>query len=168
MFNCFLHNARSVRNKTKEVNASLQINEIGIRICVESWIKNNMNDNFFLPQCCPSGFKSHSAPRLNKRGGGICLFYRSNTQLHNFESQSSELFECCCATLEIQETTFYLIILYRVPGRSFKLFIDNFANFLEDKKLRFVGILLLGDFNISLNVNNEASRLWALFWKKLV
>ena len=122
-----------------------------------------MDDNFFLQQCCPSGFKFHSAPQLNKRGGGIRLFYRSNIQLENFECQSSELFECCCATLKIQETIFCLIIVYRVPGGSVKLFFDNF---LEDKKLCFDRILLLGNFNISLNVNNDASRLWSLFMEE--
>ena len=35
--------------------------------------------------------------------------------------------------------------------------------FWKEKKLRFDGILLLGDLNISLNVNNDASQLWALF-----
>ena len=92
MFNCFLHNARSVRNKTKETNALLQINEIDIGICVESWIRNNMDDNFFLQKCWPFGFKFHSAPRLNKRGRGICLFYRSNIQRIlkvNYQSSSN-------------------------------------------------------------------------------
>ena len=111
MFNCFLHNAHSARNKTKEINASLQINEIIIGICVKSWIRINMDHNFFLQQYWPSGFKFYSAPRLNKRGGGICLFYRSNIQLENFESQLSELFECCFAILKIQETNFCLTIV---------------------------------------------------------
>ena len=106
MFNCFLHNARSLRNKTKERNALLQMNEIDIGICVESWISNNRDDNFLLKQCCPYGF---SASQLNTRGGGICLFYRPNIQGENFESQSSELFERCCETLKIQATIFFLV-----------------------------------------------------------
>ena len=46
------------------------------------------------------------------------------------------------------------------------MFIDNFAKFMEDKKLRFDRILLLGDFNTSLNVNNDASRLSAIFMEE--
>ena len=45
-----------------------------------------------------------------------------------------------------------------MTGGSVKLFIDNFTKFLEDKKLRLERILLLGIFNIPLNVNNDASR----------
>ena len=88
-------------------------------------------------------------------------------QLETFESQSPELFECCCATLKTQATIFCLVTVYRVPGGSVKLFIDNFTNFLEEKNLCFDRILLLGDFNISLNVNNDASRLWILFMEEL-
>ena len=166
MFNCFLHNVRSVRNKKKEIKAFLQINQIIIGICVRSWVRIKIDDNFFLQQYCPSGFKFQSAPRLNKSGRGICLFYRSNIQLENFESQSSELFESCFATLKIQESIFCLIIVYRVPGRSVTTFIDNFSDFLKEKTLRFDGILLIGNFNISLNVNNYASQLWALFMEE--
>ena len=67
MLNCSLNNARSVRNKSKELNALLQINEIYIGICVESWIRNNMDGYFFLQQSCPSSLMFHSAPRLNKK-----------------------------------------------------------------------------------------------------
>ena len=68
--------------------------------------------------------------------------------------------------MKFQETIFCLIIVYRVPGGNVKSFIDKFADFLEDKKLCFDRILLLGDFNISLNVNTDASRLWALFMEE--
>ena len=100
---------------------------IDIGLCQHN---DNRNDNIFLQQCCPSGFKFHSAQWFNKRGGGI--FYRSNNQLENFESQSSELFDYCCATLKIHATIF-LITVNRVSGASVKLFIDNFTTFLEDK-----------------------------------
>ena len=53
--------------------------------------------------------------------------------------------------------------MYRVPGGSIKLSIDNFTTFLEDRKLRFDRTLLLGDFHISLKVNNDASRFLTLF-----
>ena len=52
--------------------------------------------------------------------------------------------------------------MYRVAGGNVKSFIDKFADFLEDKMLCFDRILLLGDFNISLN----ASRLWALLMEE--
>ena len=57
-----------------KINALLQKSEIDIRICVELWFRNNMDDNFLLQKRCPFGFKFHSAPRLNKKGRGIGFF----------------------------------------------------------------------------------------------
>ena len=54
-----------------------------------------------------------------------------------------------------------------MPGRSVKLFIDNFTNFLEVEKTRFDRILP-EDLNISSNVNNDASHPWILFMEEFV
>ena len=54
--NICLHNVRSIRNKTKDVNALLEVNEISLGVFIESWITNNSDDDFILKQCCPPGF----------------------------------------------------------------------------------------------------------------
>ena len=67
-----LHNVRALRNKTKDVNALLEVDEISSRVFIEMWIKKNSDDGFILKQCCRPGFSSIVHPRLIKRGGGIC------------------------------------------------------------------------------------------------
>ena len=64
----------SLRNKTKELSVHLESNEIYFGLCVEIWISNTSDDIFLLQQSCPHGLKYYSAPKLNKRGGGICIF----------------------------------------------------------------------------------------------
>ena len=44
--------------------------------------------------------------------------------------------------------------------------LEDETNFLEDKKICFDRIFFLCNFNISLNFNNDASRLWTLFVKE--
>ena len=78
-----------VRKKTKSVNALLEVNEISLGVFIESWITNNSDDDFILKQCCPPGFLFYSAPRVNKRGVGICHFYRYDLHLENFEKFTS-------------------------------------------------------------------------------
>ena len=39
--NICLHNVRSARNKTKDVNALLEVNESSFGVFLESWITNN-------------------------------------------------------------------------------------------------------------------------------
>ena len=54
--NICLHNIRSVRNKTKDVNAFMETNKISLGVFTESWITNNSDDNFIQKQCCPRVF----------------------------------------------------------------------------------------------------------------
>ena len=88
----------------KDVNALLEVNEISLGVFIESWIMNNSDDDFILEQCCPAGFLFYSEPRVNKRGGRICLFYRYDLHLENFEKFTSEFFEGCYASLTVGAT----------------------------------------------------------------
>ena len=163
--NICLHNVRSIRNKTKDVNALLEVNEISLGVFIEARITNNSDDDFILKQCCPSGFLSYSAPRVNKRGGGICVFYRYDIHLENFEKFTSEYFECCYASLTVGATRYLVIAVCRPTGLNVKSFIDHFTVIFEEKRLQFDKVDLLGDFNISLNVNNDASKMWNSFFE---
>ena len=51
--NFCLQNVRSFRNKTKDVKALLEVNEINLGVFIESWITRNWDDDFILEQCCP-------------------------------------------------------------------------------------------------------------------
>ena len=93
--NICLHNVRSVRSKIKDVNFFSEVNEISLGVFIELWITNNSDDDFILKQCCIPGFLFYSAPRVNKSGGGICVFHRYDLHLENFEMFTSEFFECC-------------------------------------------------------------------------
>ena len=125
-----LHNVRSVRNKTKDSNALLEVNEISFWVFIESWITNNSDDDFILKRCYHPGFLFYSAPRVNKRGGGICVFYRCDLHLENFEKFVSE---CCYASLSVGATTYLVIAVYWPPGLNVKSFIDHFTVLFEEK-----------------------------------
>ena len=155
---------RSVRKKMKDVNALLEVND-SFGVLIESWITNNSDDDFIPKQCCPQGFLFSSEPSFNKRGGGICLFYRWDLHLENFEKFASEFFECCYAPLTVGATSYLVIAVYRPPGLNVKSFIDHFTILVEEKRIQFDKIVLLGDFNIKLNAKNDASKIWNPFFE---
>ena len=62
-------------------------------------------------------------------------------------------------------TSYLVIAVYRQPGSNVKSFIDHFTLLFEEKRLQFDKIVLLGDFNISLNVNNDESKMWNSFFE---
>ena len=67
--------------------------------------------------------------------------------------------------LTVGAISYLVIAVYRPPGLNVKAFIDHFAILFEEKRLQFDKIVLLGDFNISLNVNNDASKIWNSFFE---
>ena len=143
----------------------MEVNEISLGVFIESWITTNSDDDFILKQCFPRGFFFYCAPRVNKGGGGICLFYRYDLHSENLEKFISEFFQCCYASLTVGATSYLVIAVYRPPGINFKSFIDHFTILFEEKRLQFDKVVLLGDFNISLNVNNDASKVWNSFFE---
>ena len=70
--------------------------------------------------------------------------------------------------LKIQQIFLFLFTVYRVLGVSFKMIIEMFTNFVQDKKLRFDRILLFGWCNFPMIVNNDASRSRLFLWKNFV
>ena len=48
-----LHYVRSVSNDAKDVNALLEVFEIGFGVFIESQITNNSGNDFILKKCCP-------------------------------------------------------------------------------------------------------------------
>ena len=94
---------------------------------------------------------------LNKRGGRICIFYRSDLPLENFEVVSSEYFACCFTILKNEGKTLLLIAVYQTSGGNARSFIENSTHFFEENRLLYDRILLLGDMNISLTTTNDFS-----------
>ena len=141
------------------------MNEISLGVFIGSWITNHSDDHFILNHCCPLGCLFYCASRVKKRGGGICFFYKYDLHLENFENFTCEFFECCYASLTVGGSSYLVIAVYRPSGLNAKSFLDHFAILFEEKRLQFDKIVLLGDFNISLNVNNNLSKIRNSFFE---
>ena len=71
-------------------------------------------------------------------------------------------------SLTVGATSYLVIVVYEPPGLNVKSFIDQFTILFEEKRLQFDKIVLLGDFNISLNVKNDTSKFLNLFFEDFV
>ena len=144
----------------------MKVNKINLGVFIESWITNTSDDGFILKQCCPPAFFFYSAPRVNKRGGQIFFFYRYDLHFQNRENFTSEFFECCYAYLAVWATNYFVTAFYRPHGLNVKSFVKSLCYFVfEENRLQFEKIVLLVDFNISLYVNNDASKNWNSFFE---
>ena len=67
-------NARSVCNKSLELQTYITWRSIDLCAITETWLRPD--DQVSLAAITPSGYKALSKPRLEGRGGGIALIYK--------------------------------------------------------------------------------------------
>ncbi|KAG5875145.1 hypothetical protein JTB14_019566 [Gonioctena quinquepunctata] len=92
--------------------------------------------------------------------GGVANYKNNNCQLsiHKLDSNDFSvegIFECCAV---VQDKYIIVIVVYRLPGTDFKLFLECSANMLDKVASHYKTIVIGGDFNIKFleRSNNRA------------
>ena len=91
---CSVYNARSVRNKTMEINYAILPSQSQLITITESWIQTNENDDFFINEGLPENCFPLSFLREFSTGGGIPLIHRKDISIpviQNLGNQTSKL-----------------------------------------------------------------------------
>ena len=136
-----LHNARSVRNKTSQIRNSIEAVDFNLIILTIMWIKDNVNDEFHLHQCCPNGYYYLSANRKEKSGGGLALFYDGNVLIIFQTSVFFTNAELAFLEFTRGKSVYLLVCIYRRPNTIVRVFISELTSFIEKvllfKNLRY-------------------------------
>ena len=69
---CIYFNARSIVNKTKELDALLKLEEYSFIFVVETWLKPAYTDSFVINS---NNYGVIRCDRLIERGGGACVIF---------------------------------------------------------------------------------------------
>ena len=137
-----LLNARSIRNKTEDIDLIIK-NKTPSLICItETWA--NQTDPSFNDLSL-SNFRKVVAKR-KKDGGGLAILAEPNLVLNQIDTFVSDQFELIC--VDIKFTTFLtirLILVYRTPSCS-SAYDAKLIDFLE--RLSTEKCIILGDFNL--------------------
>ena len=154
-------NVRSLHNKTAVIHDLLDNDKWHIFILTESWL--TPNDNFTLRLASPTNYSYHNVPRnTGKRGGGIAVLYRNDYELTvdvNDSVYSSTSFEFCFACVRCGNVGLNVVTIYRPPDQSIAIFFNEFSEFLEILVCRNQEFIIVGDFNLHLDVSeNSATR----------
>ncbi|XP_049331164.1 uncharacterized protein LOC125799151 [Astyanax mexicanus] len=144
-----LLNIRSLAPKSVIVNDIITDNHLNALCLCETWIKPD--EYIALNESTPPGFSYFSYPRM--RGGGVATIYDSMlgiSQNSQLDAKSFEVLSLKVAGPSPASKTqhsFLLITLYRPPG-PYSNFISEFADFLAAVILLSDKIIIVGDFNI--------------------
>lgn len=141
---CLYFNARSLSNKTKELQTLAT--DIDIIAVTETWLKPDILNCELLPG---NDFSIHRQDRVGRNGGGVMLAVRNtilSIRRKDLESRNSEIL-ACEIRLESKKK-FLVLVLYRPPNTD----LDHMKEFKKSlhlaTKAKFDHLVVCGDFNL--------------------
>ena len=144
-------NARSVCNKSLELQTYITERSINLCAITESWLKPD--DQVSLADITPSGYKALSKPRLEGRGGGIALIYKKYITIKEINiSTEFQTIELAYYKVKVPSKVLDLLIIYRIPLTSILESCNELTAFMEDNIATLSGnLMLMGDLNIHMD-----------------
>ena len=152
-------NCQSVRNKANEVLEFIIDNEIDICALAETWLSSNTGDQRQITEMTPAGYSLTHMPRKG-RGGGVGVILKDTLPFKVISSPESSSFECIQLMITATSVAIRLVTIYRVPPNQKNritqgAFITEFALLLESLATATGRLVIIGDFNIHWDDNNN-------------
>ena len=148
-------NTQSIRNKTGDVVEHVTSQNIDICAITETWLQPA--DDAIRSECQVSGYIFRDCPRKGGRiGGGTGLLCRSELSPNMIKCDEKTSYEFSEWQVKGPTGPLLLVIIYRPPYSkqhpvSTNVFMDEFAEHLQELILCKETLLITGDFNIHMD-----------------
>ena len=140
--------------------------KLDILAITESWLSGDERDDYPLADLKTTlpHFKIYHAPRVQQRGGGVCLLVHQGLEVKLNDTHNFRSFEYMDSTIFHRPSSLRLFTIYRPPPSTknkltAKLFFEEFSTLLETVIIYQGHVLMTGDFNFHVNVptNRDAA-----------
>jgi hypothetical protein len=129
----------------------------------ESWLSGDYHNNNTIAEILNTlnDFNFHHVPRVNRTGGGVGVFLRKGFTVLKNEWQPFSSMECMDLFISSGRSSIRLITIYRPPQSKKNratpsTFFQEFSSLLEVVSLTPGYLLLNGDFNFHMELQNDA------------
>ncbi|XP_072041020.1 uncharacterized protein [Amphiura filiformis] len=152
-----LWNAYSLRYKTTTVSDYLLDDDVDAIFVTETWL--NVNDSVVIGECTPPGYNFYNFPRGTSNHGGIAVIYKASLNFKitklNYDFVTFEY-----ASVNDPINGIQYIIVYRPPPSAknrllLSDYLNEFEDFLGEISLFPQKVVMLGDFNIHVNLPSK-------------
>ena len=155
-----LLNTHSVCNKASELNTLITDDDIDLIFITETWLTGGAGDNVVIAELLPNGYNIFHTPRENSRGGGLAVIFKESIIVKCVQSKVFQSFENMIVRVVAGSLTFLFVLIYRPPPsqknkQTFNDFIGDFSTLLEESLAKNGKLIILGDFNIHAENEND-------------
>ena len=138
-------------------------NSLAIILLCETWLTSE-KEKKICGDIVPAGFDIVCVNRGRRKGGGVALMHQKNIALSEFKNSSTSSFEGLSVCLTSQAVTTRVLLIYRlIPSMINKLrandFHADFHNLFDQHALRNGHLLIVGDFNVHWDVDEDREKL---------
>jgi Reverse transcriptase (RNA-dependent DNA polymerase)/Endonuclease/Exonuclease/phosphatase family len=149
----FAHlNIRSASSISKSYNKPAILKEfisdqcIDVLALTETWLSADSLPST-LNSITPDTYSLIHSPRLDGKGGGIALLFRSFLKIVKIPLPVYTSFEALCVRLTRSSSSFTILTIYRPPTSKLKVFLREFSSLLQDLVTSPSELIITGDFN---------------------
>ena len=89
--------------------------------------------------------------RCKRRGGGLALLHKTNLKVKRLSQCMSPSMESAVWNVTSSQMSLHIVGVYRPPDKSIPDFLDLFTEYIADLIAEHENIVLVGDFNIHVN-----------------
>ena len=150
-------NSRSVCNKAQLLNDFCVDNEINVLCITETWLQGNITDSPTIVELCANNFVFHHNPRCSRRGGGVGILVDKSFSCKRASEKTFKSFECMEVHVSGIRNGVTICIIYRPPATSLSTFSIEFEEYVTSIAIKTKSFLLVGDFNIHVETNDNAA-----------
>ena len=161
--NIMLTNVQSIKSKELQLYKVIKEENIDLFVVTEMWLSNKIEDDTWV-KCTAlnnDNLKLTNVNRIGRKGGGIALVYCNNLKVRHLEDANWMSFEYAIWGLQHKGTKMTIIAIYRPPystmnQATIQSFFEEFTDCMATKSNEYSNVIVLGDFNIHINNDQDA------------
>ena len=165
-FTTLLINIQSIKCKDSLLLDELITNKVDMCIVTETWLKDQ--DQLWLEtnDLVLNGYRIDNVNRPNRTGGGLAIIHRSSIDVKLLKKDMTHSIGYALWECKTSGTLIHVLAIYHPPYSCINkctdaMFLDDFAELLEEVLVNYGKIVCMGDFNLHIdNMENPDAQVF--------